>query len=122
MRTKRVFLFSKSYIQRDNTQYLIDVENCKSSQPSRGVKGPCYLSKLINIPEQVLFDYMHVSIRGPMEQLLNLWFNSKNSHKQWYIGNKSLYLKLITLQYELNRNLLRLTQFNESNKLPFVKN
>ena len=92
MRTKRVFLYWKSYIQRTHSDYLIDVKNAKNNLPSRGVKGPCFLNKYINIPDQMLFDYMHVSIRGPQEQLLHLWFNSKNSNKPWYIGTK--YLKL----------------------------
>ena len=36
---------------------------------SRGVKGASCLSKLEKIPEQILFDKMHSTARGAMENM-----------------------------------------------------
>jgi hypothetical protein len=57
---------------------------------SRGVKGASCLSKLVKIPEQILFDKMHTTARGAMENMVDLWLNPNYSHKPWYIGSPRL--------------------------------
>ena len=86
-RSKRVFLFSKSIQERTHDDYLKDVsKSLKNNKSSRGVCGPSFFSNFINIVDQYLFDYMHVTIRGPLDDCLNLWLNSCYSSKDWYIG------------------------------------
>ena len=87
---KNVFIYSKSYIVRNNQHYLLDVKNSVENEaPSRGVKGPCILNNFAKLPEQVLYCEMHVVHRGPFDDLLNLWCNSIYSDKKWYIGKLS---------------------------------
>jgi hypothetical protein len=39
------------------------------------------------LPDQVLVDYMHASLEGTLKQLLNLWFDTKNHNKPFYLKN-----------------------------------
>ena len=57
-----------------------------TNTPVKGVKGFSYLSNLIEIPNGVLFDYMHMSLIGTFKSILNILLDSKNKKKEFYLG------------------------------------
>ena len=78
-------------MERTNASYLADVKKTKTEGvSSRGIKGPSILSEFVNIPDQILFDKMHTTARGAMEDLADLLLNSNYSHKKWYIGSPKM--------------------------------
>jgi hypothetical protein len=86
-RTKQVFIFKKNFHIRTNEQFQ-QFYNSKTNEISEhGVKkGKPFLNYFINFPEQVLLDYMHVCVRGPQERLLDIWFDTENRQKPYYLG------------------------------------
>ena len=57
---KTVFNYSKNHTIRSNQIYKNQVEMAViNNQTFEGVKGICYLSDLIHIPDHVLLDNMH---------------------------------------------------------------
>ena len=99
IKVKNIFAHSITYLERTNAGYLADVKKTQTlGVSSRGIKGPSVLSEFVNIPDQILFDKMHTTARGAMEDLANLWLNSNFSHKQWYIGSP-------TSRIEIDRRL-----------------
>lgn len=88
---RRIYEYSKNIINRSNETYLQQVEEAKRiKQTFQGVKGEAYLAKFIDIPDHVIFDYMHTTCIGTLEDLLNLWLftktNSKNENNPWYLS------------------------------------
>ena len=76
------------------------------------------MSEFVNIPDQILFDKMHTTARGAMEDLANLWLNSNFSHKQWYIGSPTLRAEIdkrfsgVKYPMEFHRTTKSINQFN----------
>ena len=58
--------------------------------PVKGVKGITVVDTLpsFDTVRGVTADYMHSACLGVMRQFTNLWFNSKNHEKEYYIGRK----------------------------------
>lgn len=57
----------------------------------RGVKGPTILMKIpvFNVINSFVPDYMHSVLLGITKTFIcDIWFDSANSDKLWYIGNK----------------------------------
>lgn len=86
---------------RTNEIYKEQVEEAKRlNETYQGVKGESYMSQLIVIPDNCLFDYMHTSCIGTLEQMLNLWLftkiNSQNEINAWYLGKLFLNQLLVT--------------------------
>ena len=63
----------------DNEKIVVFV----SSKSLRGATltfvGKCFLSKFLNIPEQVPFDYLHLVLQGHFKWLLKKLFLDKHS-------------------------------------------
>lgn len=73
---------------RSNLKYNLQVlESEKLNQPFEGIKGFSYLSNWLKIPDNVLFDYMHMSLLGTFKAMINNFFDSTNSKKPFYLGN-----------------------------------
>jgi hypothetical protein len=75
-------------------------ENCMTiEKPVKGTKGRSEISKIIDLPDGLLIDSMHLVYLGILKRLLEKWFDSSNSKKDYYIGNKMklqiIYLILI---------------------------
>lgn len=51
-----------------------------------GIKDFSYLSNWITIPDNVLIDYMHLSIEGVFKVTFFNFFNSKNHDQPYYLG------------------------------------
>ena len=51
---------------------------------SKGVIGKTLLSDMIDFPNKILIDYMHLIFECKF--LINKWFDSKNNKKAYYIG------------------------------------
>lgn len=54
--------------------------------PRNGVKGDCLLSELVNFPDGVPIDYMHLLCLGLFKTILSKWFDSENHKQDYYIG------------------------------------
>ena len=44
-----------------------------------GIKGKCSMSRILMIPEQIPFDYMHLVLQGHTKWLLSEYFQNKDS-------------------------------------------
>ena len=55
----------------------------------KGVKKPSVLSDYIDIVIQVVIDYMHCVLLGVVKQLLDIWLDSSNHSKEYYIKNSN---------------------------------
>jgi len=84
--SKTVFPYSKTIKPRLNCDYLQQVNQAQVlNQTYMGVKGKCWISQFINIPENVILDYMHLSCIGVVKSLMFLWIDSKRDD-QWFIS------------------------------------
>ena len=81
----RIYEYNPNVQLRSNELYLRQVrESEKSGQPFEGIKGENFLSSFCLFPDSVLIDSMH--LLGVVKQLLFLWFESKNSDSEFYLG------------------------------------
>ena len=85
--SKTVFPYSKNIKPRLNSDYLQQVQVANDQNTTyMGVKGSCWLSQFIQIPENVILDYMHLSCIGVVKSLMFLWLESKRDDS-WFISN-----------------------------------
>jgi len=86
--SKTVFPYSKNIKPRLNSDYLQQVQKAQvHNETYMGVKGSCWISRFINIPENVILDYMHLSCIGVVKSLMFIWLDSKRDDK-WFISKK----------------------------------
>jgi hypothetical protein len=73
---------------RNQVAYISNLKNLNSSKKTslEGIKGPTSLTKVINIFENVLYDYMHLCCEGYVKRFLLFITNSNNHYKNFYIG------------------------------------
>jgi hypothetical protein len=72
--------------KRTHTNYLDDLSKViKSTEPVRGVKGPCCLSSLKYFYPVTSFciDFMHSLLEGVIKKLFSFWFDSPYSKKDF---------------------------------------
>ena len=62
------------------------------------MKGPSYLSNWIDVPTNIIIDYMHASSLGTTKNLLNIWLSTENSKKSFYLGLKIKLIDQIVMQ------------------------
>jgi len=95
---KTVFPYSKNIKPRLNSDYLYQVKRAHIINDTyMGVKGSCWLSKFIQIPENIILDYMHLSCIGVVKSLKFLWLDSKREDN-WFISKLS-FIKFFWLSY-----------------------
>ena len=92
-----VFPYSKNTPLRTNELYDRQVDEAiRNKITYKGIKGKSFLSGVLRIPDNVLFDYMHLSCIGTMDHLLDLWLyektNSEGVKYAWYLSKKVFYL------------------------------
>lgn len=90
---RMIYEFSKNIEIRSNSTYLKQVDIAiNTGNTYQGVKGSTHLSNYLNIPDHILFDFMHCSCIGTCEQLLNLWlferYDENRDPNVWYLGIK----------------------------------
>jgi hypothetical protein len=74
----RTYPYTPDASIRTNSDYFGQVlESQRTGRDSKGVKGSCWMSQFISIPDNIILDYMHVCCIGTMQQLFNLWKLSK---------------------------------------------
>ena len=56
----------------------------------KGVKSHVKIARIINVPNSVPLDYMHLVLLGLLRNYAKHFFNSSNSDKNYYIGIKIL--------------------------------
>jgi hypothetical protein len=63
--------------------------------------GRTFLNDYIDMPEQIIVDYMHATLEGVVKQLLNLWLDSKNHKRAFYLNN-SICLDKVLLKNKIS--------------------
>jgi hypothetical protein len=53
---------------------------------SYGVNGESVISEIVEIPDRVMIDYMHLVFLGIFADICIKWFSSKNWRNAYYIG------------------------------------
>lgn len=63
-------------------------QNGEKCDDERGIKGPTPLILLpeFNVVDGTPIDYLHLCLHGITGQLSDLWFNTNNNKKEFYIG------------------------------------
>lgn len=69
--------------QMYNLQWTRAIE---TSTNYEGIKGFSYLSTWIEIPSNVILDYMHLCFQGSYKFIFNYFFDSKNHLLPFYLG------------------------------------
>lgn len=73
-KTLRVYPFGPTMKLRTSSIYQSQVSISKIfKREFEGIKGKCWLSKFIEIPNMVILDYMHICCIGTMQKQLSLW-------------------------------------------------
>jgi hypothetical protein len=117
---KRVYpnITFKKRTSKEYEFYGFLVENCLRKQPNSkesiyGINGTTTFTKIMNIPDQLPFDYMHLVLQGHCKWIINQYFNeSKKSH--CYIGKDeqkneiNMILSSLELPHNFNRKLTTL--------------
>ncbi|CAF1044996.1 unnamed protein product [Brachionus calyciflorus] len=72
---------------RSNTKYLEQVEKALTDNVYyEGVKGYSHLSNWIKIPDDVIFDYMHMCLLGTFKRMFLSFFDSSNWREPFYLN------------------------------------
>ena len=80
---RRIYPYTNKFPLRTNSDYKRALKIAKSQNKIfQGVKGPCWISKFLSIPDDVYFDPMHTCFLGPAEGLLSMWCKSATKDKK----------------------------------------
>ena len=55
--------------------------------PKFGIKGKTIISEIIDFPDGIPIDYMHLLCLGLFKKILTQWLDSSNHNFDFYIGN-----------------------------------
>ncbi len=66
----------------------------KNQSSYKGIKGFSYLSNWINIPEDILLDYMHLCLIGTFKTIICNLFDSSNKNQPYYLGKFFIYFDI----------------------------
>lgn len=86
--TASIYPILKEKIEiRTNSQYLKHVTKAvETNQAFKGVKGFSFLSNWLDIPNSIIYDYMHMCLIGSFKAIINNLFSSKNNSTEYYMG------------------------------------
>lgn len=89
----------------------VDISNAeKKGKPVNGVKGKSILSDRLNLPEDVVIDYMHAVLEGVSKSLSAL-FDSKCHKYRFYLGKQTK---------QVNERLLKIKPPEELRRSPRI--
>ncbi|CAF0885152.1 unnamed protein product [Brachionus calyciflorus] len=96
---------------RTNEKYKIQVnEASKLNDTFEGIKGPSFLSNWIKIPDNLILDYMHLSLMGTFKKIFNGFFESSSWQKNYYLGKVSHFIDNRLMQVKLPTEIKRKTR------------
>ena len=107
--TVQIYPLKSLFANRTHHTTLQHAEQATASaKPVQGVKGASLLSLLPNfdIIRSFVPDYMHCVLLGVVRQFINIWTDSSNNSKPYYIKNTATIdklLKTIRIPDEINR-------------------
>jgi hypothetical protein len=88
---KRIYSYDPNVEIRDHFIYNQQVQIAnESNQVSEGIKGSSCLDEYMMIPENVILDYMHLSLEGFVKQIISIWLDTSNHRHEYYLGNYTL--------------------------------
>lgn len=74
------------YPLRENEDFENDYVDGTENDPVNGLKGGIKIFDMINVPDSIPIDYMHMVCLGIFKNLLKLWFDPLNKKEDYYIG------------------------------------
>lgn len=84
---------------RTNENYNLQVEKAIVNNCCfEGIKGSSYISNWITIPDNVIFDYMHLSLVGTFKKMFNSFFDQSNWQEKYYLSI-FFFFKYLILNY-----------------------
>jgi hypothetical protein len=109
---RRIYSYTNKFALRTNSDYKRALRIAKSQKKIfQGVKGPCWISKFLSIPEDVFLDPMHTCFLGPAEDLLSMWCKSATKEKKQpgFSDNKKRSKKIsLKNEFYLNPNMKKI--------------
>lgn len=88
---KTIYNYIPNIIERSKESYERAVQKAVSSkQRFQGIKGYAYVTKWLDIPSNIILDYMHLSLEGMTNWFLSTWLSDSN--KSYYLGNREIFL------------------------------
>ena len=95
---KVIYPYSITFPIRTKSLYEEQVQmSIHNKSIYKGIKGPCFFSKYLSVPDCVLIDVMHLTFGGIVKKMIDLWTNSCYHNKEWYLGKIKLILIKIFL-------------------------
>ncbi|CAF0888461.1 unnamed protein product [Brachionus calyciflorus] len=93
---------------RTNNDYNLQVKKAENENiVFEGIKGFSYLSNWISIPEDILFDYMHLSLVGTFKKIFNNFFDKSNWQEKYYLNKNKLFIDKRLLSVSLPKEIKR---------------
>ena len=91
--SKMIYPYSINHAIRTNHDYNFQVQkSIETKSVFQGIKGPCWISKYIKIPDNIYLDPMHLIYIGTQLKLLTMWCtefkNFQNEINSFYLGPK----------------------------------
>jgi hypothetical protein len=81
-------LFSnKNFELRTKEHFKLEEEIGTAKIPAYGIKGKTEISNLVDFPDGLPIDYMHLSCLGLFKSMLIKWFDSSYHNEKFYLGN-----------------------------------
>jgi hypothetical protein len=78
---------NRTFRKRSNEDYQEDAINAEAhGSVVYGIKGKTVLNSLINYPDSIPIDSLHLMNEGIFKCLVSLWFDSKHKNQEWYLG------------------------------------
>lgn len=88
----------KEYELRTKESFENDAEFGTLNEPENGVKAKVLISQLVQFPNSLPLDYMHLICLGIFKSLMLKWFDS-SSKNEYFIGKFSFFFNLLVFIY-----------------------
>ena len=72
--------------EKTNEDYIYGYSIGTDKDPYFGIKSKVKLRMLLDLPNALMLDYMHLILLGLFKSMSRLFFNSSNNRKSYYIG------------------------------------
>ena len=113
---KRVYPYSpNTFLRRTHNDTLLHAQLANDTRETIfGVKGPSIVHTILNIPDMLLFDYMHQVLEGEFTRCMTKWLAGScgsGVKLKPCVVSLSQNLKAIGLPHDFNRKLRPLEEF-----------
>jgi hypothetical protein len=108
---KTIYPMMENIQLRTNKRYIEQVTEAENIKGCfKGIKGFSYLSTWIEFPNNIIIDYMHLSLQGAFKAICNMFFNSENHSLGFYLGRRIIIIDKKLLSIRLPIEIARSTR------------